>query len=183
MKRRTFDLLVSIGGLVLAGALVVSAMVFHGNAEFAKDSVRDQLTAQKVFFPPRDALSAEELDQPGVVKYAGQQVVNGDQAEVYANQFIALHLRDSLGGQTYSQLSTKSRQSPEDAKLTAQVLTAFRGETLRGLLLTSFAFWTLGQKADQVALVFIVGAALLLVLALFGVWHYSRTPKREQLNL
>jgi hypothetical protein len=172
-----------VGALAVAIALVVTAMVFHANADFAKGNVRDQLRAQQVFFPPADALSDEERDQPGVVKYAGEQVVNGDQAEVYANQFIALHLRGSADGQTYSQLSTKSRQNPADEELARQVQTAFRGETLRGLLLTSYAFWTLGQKADQVALVFIILAGVLLVLALLGLWHYSRTPKREQLNL
>jgi hypothetical protein len=183
MKRRTFDLLASVGALAVAVLLVVAGMIFRSNADFAKENVRDQLRAQKVFFPPADALSAEEREQSGVVKYAGQQVVNGDQAEVYANEFIALHLRSSLGGLTYSELSTKSRENPDDEKAAAQVQTAFRGETLRGLLLTSFAFWELGQKADQVAVVFIAGAAVLLLLALLGFWHYSRTPKREQLNL
>ena len=183
MKRRTFDLLASLGGLVIAVALVVAGLVFQANADFAKGNVRDQLAAQKIFFPPADALSAEEKAQPDVVKNAGKQVIDGDQAEVYANDFIGLHLKGSLDGMTYAELSTASRQNRDDAELAAKVQTAFRGETLRGLLLTSYAFWTLGAKADQVALIFIIGAGLMLILSALGIWHYSRTPKREQLSL
>ena len=183
MKRRTFDLLVSLGGLFLAVALLVLAVVFHSNATFAKSNVSDQLTAQKVFFPPKSALSEEELQQPGVVKNAGRQVTSADQAEVYANQFIALHLKGIAGGKTYSELSSESRKSPQDQELAGKVQTAFRGETLRGLLLTTYAFGTLGEKADQAALVFVIGALILLLLALVGFWHYARTPKRTQLNL
>jgi len=183
MKRRTFDALATLGGLVLAIVLISAALIFRANADFANTNVRSQLSAQQVFFPPASALSEEEKQQPGVVKYAGKQVVDGDMAEVYANQFIALHLRESLDGKTYSELSTESRAKPDDAKLAAQVQTAFRGETLRGLLLTSYAFWTLGQKADQMVIVLLAGGVLMLVLAALGLWHYSRTPKREQLAL
>jgi hypothetical protein len=183
MKRRTFDLLASVGALVVAIALIAAAMVFRANADFAQDNVTSQLTAQKVNFPPADALSDEEREQPGVVKYAGQQVTTGDQARVYADEFIALHLEGIAGGKTYSELSSESRAKPEDEALKGLVQTAFRGETLRGLLLTSYAFWTLGEKADQTAMIFLIGAGLLILLALGGFVHYARTPRREQLNL
>src|SRR5438046_1357426 len=61
MKRRTFDLLLSVGGLTLAVALFLAAAVFHSNASFAKSNVHRQLAEQDVFFPPKSALSAEEL--------------------------------------------------------------------------------------------------------------------------
>lgn len=181
MQRRTFDLLVSIGGIALVVALVVAGSIFKSNADFAKDNVRAQLSAQNISFPPAEALSDEEKAQPGVVKYAGQKVTTGDQAEVFANQYIGLHMEGSLGGKTYSELSRESRANPEDTELVGKVETAFRGETLRGLLLTTYAFWTLGEKAEQAATVFFAGAAVLLILSLLGVWHYFRTPKREVL--
>lgn len=183
MKRRTFDVLVSVGALVaVIGALALAA-IFHANANFAKGNVRDQLTAQQISFPPADKLSAEEREQEGVLKYAGQQVTHGDQARVYANEFIGLHLKTALGGKTYSQLSAESRANPTDEELAGKVQTAFRGETLRGLLLTSYAFWTLGEKADQTALILVIGAGVLLVLSQFGLWHARRTSKREMLNV
>ncbi len=183
MQRRTFDLLVSLAGLLLAVVLMVAGLVFRSNAQFAKDNVRGQLAAQKISFPPASALSEEEKAQPGVVKYAGQRVTTGDQAEVYANQFIGLHLRESLGGKTYSELSTESRANPDNEDLAGKVQTAFRGETLRGLLLTTYAFWTLGEKAEQASIAFLAGAALLIVLALLGLWHSARTPKSERLEV
>jgi hypothetical protein len=182
MQRRTFDLLVTLGGLLLAVALLVAGLIFRANADFAKDNVRQQLAAQKISFPPADALSKEEREQAGIVKYAGQRVTTGDQARVYADEFIALHLEQSLGGKTYSELSTESRADPANEELAGKVQTAFRGETLRGLLLTTFAFWTLGEKAEQASMAFLLGAGLLILLSLLGLWHYSRTPRSQILR-
>jgi hypothetical protein len=179
MQRRTFDLMVSVGGIALVVALVFAGMIFRANADFAQSNVRDQLVAQHIKFPPASALSAEEKAQPGVVKFAGQQVTTGEQAEVFANQYIALHLKENFGGKTYSELSSESRADPDNAELAAGVQTAFRGETLRGLLLTTYAFWTLGEKAEQASWAFFGGAAALLILSLVGLWHYGRTPKKE----
>lgn len=183
MKRRTFDVLMSVGGLVIVVGALVLAAVFHANADFAKGNVRDQLTAQNISFPPAEALSAEEKEQEGVVKYAGQQVTTGDQARVYANEFIGLHLKGINGGKTYSQTSTESRANPDDQELAGKVQTLFRGETLRGLLLTSYAFWTLGEKADQTALILVIGAGVMLALSVLGFWHAGRTPKRQELRV
>ena len=181
MKRRTFDLLVSIGGLALAVTLVVAGLVFRSNADFAKDNVRAQLTAQRISFPPAADLTAEEKEVPGVVKYAGQRVATGEHAEAYA-AFIGLHLKGIGGGKTYSELSRESRANPANEELAGQVQTAFRGETLRGLLLTTYAFWTMGEKAQQASAVFLFAALMLLALSGAGFWHYSRTARRAQIN-
>ena len=125
----------------------------------------------------KDALSEEELAQPGVVKYAGEAVDDGRKAEVYANQFIALHLKAIAGGKTYSELSAASRENPDDTKLAGQVQTAFRGETLRGLLLTTYGFWQLGQEAQFAMFVSFVAALLLLAFAGLGYVHAFQTPK------
>jgi hypothetical protein len=183
MKRRTFDLLVSMGGLALAVTLAISGLVFRANADFAKDNVQAQLTSQRISFPPASAMSDEEKAQPDLVKYAGQKVTTGDQAEVYANQFIALHLKGIAGGKTYSETSAASRADPDNQELAGQVQTVFRGETLRGLLLTTYAFWTLGEKAAQASAIFLFGAIMLFALSVAGFWHYSRTNKRVQLSL
>lgn len=59
----------------------------------------------------------------------------------------AAHLKKTAGGKTYAEVSALSRQAPEDTKLAGQVQTLFRGETLRGLLLTAYGFWKMGQLA------------------------------------
>ena len=183
MKRRTFDLLVSLGGLALAVTLAVTGLVFRANADFAKHNVQAQLAAQNISFPPASALSDEEKAQPGVVEYAGQKITTGDQAEVYANQYIGLHLKGTAGGKTYSEVSSLARSAPDDQALAGQKETLFRGETLRGLLLTTYAFWTLGEKAAQASAIFLFAGIMLFALSMAGFWHYSRTTKRAQLSL
>lgn len=182
MKRRTFDLLVSLGGLALAVTLAIAGLVFKTNADFAKDNVTQQLAAQSISFPPAAALLDEEKQQEGVVKYAGQKVTTGEQAEVYANQYIGLHLKGIAGGKTYSEVSALAREKPADQALADQKDTLFRGETLRGLLLTTYAFWTMGEKAAQASVIFLFAALMLFAFSIAGLWHYSRTTKRAQIS-
>jgi hypothetical protein len=179
VRRRTIDLLASSAGVVAAIVLLVAGVYFYQRYDFAKTNVRDQLRAQQIFFPNKAELTDEELKEPGVVKYAGQQVDSGRKAEVYANQFIALHLSEIADGKTYSQLSAESRANPDDEKLAGQVQTSFRGETLRGLLLTTFGFWELGQQARLMTIVSFVGAAIIFVLSIFGFIHALRTRPDE----
>ena len=196
MKRRTLDILFSIGGLGLAGLLLLVGMVFTSNANFANDYVTSQLSQQNITFKPLNALTDEEKAQPGLVKYAGQKLTTGKQAEVYANEFIGLHLKSTAGGKTYAELGTVQtdlRTQIADAQkagaanvadlqkqladVTAQRETVFKGETLRGLLLTSYGFSEMGAKAEQAALVAYGAAALMFLLSLAGLIHAFRTPK------
>ncbi|MGE5828029.1 MAG: hypothetical protein ACM30G_06640 [Micromonosporaceae bacterium] len=195
MKRRTLDILFSIGGLVLAGLLLVAGLVLSANARFANDYVTDQLSAQKITFKPADALTPEEKAKPCLVQYAGQQLTTGKQAECYANDFIGLHLEAVAGGKTYAELgapqmalaaqvaAAQQTNAPNLADLqkqlttvTAQRDTLFKGETLRGLLLTSFGFSEFGTKAAQAAIVAYIAAGLLLLLAIAGFVHALATP-------
>jgi hypothetical protein len=59
---------------------------------------------QKIFFRP----AGSKALLPGIKQYAGQQLVNGDQARAYADKFINVHLSEVAGGQTYAQVSTAS---------------------------------------------------------------------------
>ena len=69
---------------------------------------------------------------PSVSQYAGQQLVTGQQAEAYADHFIAVHIATMTGGKTYAQLSAASLAQPSNTKLAGEVATVFKGETLRG---------------------------------------------------
>ena len=57
--------------------------------------------------------------------------------------------------------------------------TQFKGETLRGLLLTSFGFSVFGVKGEQAARVAYGAAAVLALLSLAGLIHALRTPKDQ----
>src|SRR6478736_4878265 len=130
MKRRTLDIMFSVGGVALAGLLFVLGSVMVSNANFAKD---------------------------------------------YTNDFVALHLSEQgagtpYAGMTYAELGkpqtdlrnqVKAATAAKDPNLptlqkqldtiTTQRTTTLNGETLRGLLLTSYGFSVFGVKGGQVA--------------------------------
>jgi hypothetical protein len=114
-------------------------------------------------------------------QYAGEQLTTGPQAKVYADSFIANHLQKIGGGKTYAELSTQLQADPNNTQLAKTVQTMFQGETLRGLLLSSYAFWTLGSIAGWGALAAFIGAGLLLILAIFGLIHSRRVGPSEEL--
>ena len=195
MKRKTLDIIVGLGLVALAGLLLVAGLVLTSNANFANDYVKTQLTAQQISFKPAAALSAEERQSACLVRYAGQQLTTGKQAECYANEFIGLHLKSTAGGKTYSQLgdvqsdlrakvaAAQKANDPALADLQKQLSevsgqrdTVFKGESLRGLLLTSYGFSEFGVKAGQAALVAYFAAGLLLLLGLAGLVHAAATP-------
>jgi len=196
MKRRTLDVLFSAGGLALAVLLLVLGMVMTSNANFAKDYVAEQLGEQKITFKTADTLTAAEKESACLVKYAGQPLLTGKQAECYANDFIGLHLKSTAGGLTYAEVGdaqtalrakittataandpTLPALQKQLTDMTAQRETLFKGETLRGLLLTSFGFSVFGVKGEQVATVAYMVAALLALLSIAGLIHAFRTPK------
>lgn len=184
MRRKTFDALLTTGGLLLAVVLFIAGVLLAWGHSFAANEVRSQLTAQKIFFPPAgsDALKDPAI-QPYLEKYAGQQLVDGDQAKAYADHYIGVHLNNVADGQTYAQLSTQARNDPTNTKLAGQVQTMFRGETLRGLLLNAYAFWKLGQIALVASVVAFVAAGLLFLLSVLGFLHLRRTsPDAEILT-
>ena len=194
MKRKTLDILVGLGLVVLAGLLLVAGLVLTSNANFANDYVRDQLGQQQITFKPAATLTAEEKQSACLVEYAGQRLTTGKQAECYANEFIGLHLKSIAGGKTYAQmgdvqteLKAKIAALPKDdpavADLQKQLTdantareTVFKGETLRGLLLTSYGFSEFGVKAGQAALVAYFAAGLLFLLGAAGLVHAAATP-------
>ncbi len=199
MKRRTLDLFFSVGGAALAVLLAVLGFVLKANANFAHDYVREQMQQQQIVFTPEEALSPEEREAECLVENAGQPLETGKQAECYANEYIGLHLAEINGGKTYSQTSGESRQAraaateaaeanapnaeqlaDEAAELEGKVESLFRGETLRGLLLTSFGFSTFGEKADQAALVCWLVAAVLLIASIAGFAH-AASHRGEQI--
>jgi hypothetical protein len=178
MRRKTFDALLTVGGIAIAIVLLVAGGLLTWANSFVSHEVHTQLAQQQIYFPPKGnaALAPKDIG-PYLNKYAGKQLLTGPEAAAYANHFIAVHLTEAGGGKTYSQLSTEAIANPNDAKLQAQVATVFKGTTLRGLLLNAYAFATMGTIAGIAAIVSFVGAGVLLILAGLGFWHLRRTPR------
>ncbi|WP_030176784.1 hypothetical protein [Spirillospora albida] len=182
MRRKTLDALLVSAGLVMAVILLVGGILLTWGYNFANSNVRDQLKQQKIFFPPKGSPALDPKEYPALQKYAGKQVLDGGQAEAYANGYIKRHLEEMGGGKTYSELSTASRANPSDTKLAGQVQTAFRGETLRGLLLNAYAFWKIAQIALYGAIFCYVGAAVMALLSVLGFLHWKRVTPEERVG-
>jgi hypothetical protein len=175
--RKTIDKVFVLLGVAMAVVLlVVGGLAWHAYY-FATSSVQTELSAQQIYFPPKGSPAIAALptaDQTAMNKYAGEQLVNGAQAKVYADNFIAFHLTEVAGGQTYSQVSAASLANPTNTQLKQEAQTLFQGETLRGLLLgDGYSYWTFGQIAQYAAITAFAGAAVMAVLVLFGLRHLS----------
>src|SRR5215472_15727712 len=185
MRRRTFDALATMAGLVLAVVLAIGGgLLLWGHSVISND-VHTQLSAQKIVFPPANSAPIKELpaaDAAAMNAYGGQLMTTGAQAQTYADHFIAVHLVKIGGGQTYSQLAGKALANPKDAALAAQVQTIFRGETLRGLLLNAYGYWEIGQIMLWSAFIAFAAGALMALFSIFGFAHLRRTaPEAEVL--
>jgi hypothetical protein len=180
MRRRTFDALMVFAGLALTAILVVAGGLLAWGHSFVNSEVRSQLVAQKIVFPAANSPAIKAPEFAAMRQYAGQTMTTGAQAEVYADHFIANHLKEIGGGLTYAQLSAQSLAQPKNAALAAEVQTVFRGTTLRGMLLNAYGFGEMGFIAGIAAIVAFVGAALLLVLSFLGLWHLRSVPEQKE---
>jgi hypothetical protein len=178
MRRNTFDKLLGTVGIVLGALLLAMGGLLLWGSTYIHNQVTNQLAAQKVYFPPASAFAHPKAGTeitpsmiPSVSRYAGQQLLTGQQAEAYANNFIAVHLQEIGGGKTYAQLSTESMAHPTNTALAGQVQTIFRGDTLRSMLLNAFSWWKVSQIAFIVSLISFGLGTIAFLAGIFGlVW-------------
>jgi hypothetical protein len=193
MRRYTFDKRLGITGLLLGVVLLAAGGLLLWGSAYIHNNVTNQLSAQKVYFPPAAAFAHPKVGTeitpsmiPSVSQYAGQQLLTGQQAESYADNFIAVHLQGIGGGKTYAQLSSEAMALPPTSKqyaaLEAEVQTVFRGDSLRAMLLNAFGWWKVSQISYIVSLVSFGLGAIAFVIGLFGlVWtgFEQKEPKVE----
>src|SRR5580700_11093293 len=149
--RRNSHFTLAIAGFAAAVLLAVVGGLLRGSA-YVHNTVHNQLAAQQIYFPPQAAFAHAKAGTeitpnmiPSVSQYAGQQMLTGQQAEAYADHFIAQHITDMSGGKTYSQLSAESLAQPNNTQLAGLVSTVFKGETLRSMLLNAYGWWKVSQ--------------------------------------
>ena len=190
LRRSTIDKVLIGIGTVAAIVFAAAGGLLMWGSNFAEDDVHDELASQNVTFPSADELREEGRDD--LLGFAGEDVTTGDGAEAYAS-YIDGHLQGIADGQTYSQIDDRgaaqavveaeeSGASPDEIaelqatadELRGQRDSLFRGETLRGLLLTSFAWATIGEIAGIAAWVAFAGAFVMAALVIAGVLHMRR---------
>jgi hypothetical protein len=186
----------SILVLVLAGA--AGFLVYEGS--FVTNMVKDQLTAQQIFFPGTDqiktggALDPAEFPQE-IRDQAGKQVTDGNQAKIYANDFIGEHLQGVAGGLTYATIGSKigavnallastPKTDPNYATLQSQVATLnaqrdtlFKGESLRSMLLNAYGWWTIGVYTTYAGVGLLLAALAVFGALVFELFVAGRKPQ------
>jgi hypothetical protein len=175
MRRNSSHLTVIAGFAVAAILLVAGGLLTWGSA-YVHNTVQGQLSAQQIFFPPKAAFANAKAGTeitpsmiPSVSQYAGQQMLTGQQAEAYADHFIAVHLAEIGGGKTYSQLSTEAQAQPKNTVLAGEVATVFKGESLRSMLLNAYGWWKVSQITYIAALVAFGLGGLTLIGSVFAL--------------
>jgi hypothetical protein len=169
------DVILTTGGLLLTGVLLVAGGLLVWAHTFVDNEIHNQLAAEQIYFPPANSAAVAAPEFKAMRQYGGQQLTTGTQAEVYADHFIANHLKAIGGGKTYAQLSAQAQTDPTNTKLAATVNTVFKGETLRGLLLNAYAFGTMATIAGLAAIAAFIAAALMLALSVLGILHIRRS--------
>ena len=192
VRRRTVDrVLIALGGVAAIVLAVAGGLLLWGS-NFANDYVHRELSSQNIVFPSADELTGQ--DRTDLVGFADEQVTTGNEAEAYAS-FINGHLQGIADGATYADLGATSNaakadlqtaqdngaSSTEIATLQTKVDTIngqrdslFKGETLRGLLLSSYAWATVGHIAWIAGIVAFVAAAVMAMLVVAGLVHERR---------
>jgi len=175
IHRKIIDQVLTGFGVLATIALLIMGTLAWWAYSFTTSNVRTELVSQYIYFPAKGSAALASPDiGPYLNKYAGEQLVTGVQARAYADHFIAVHLKEIAGGKTYAEVSAEAQASPTDASLKAKQQTLFQGETLRGMLLNAYAFWTVGYIAQLAALACFAAAAIMAILTLLGFWHLSR---------
>jgi hypothetical protein len=188
--------IVSLQAMLVVILAASSGFLFY-QGSFVTGMVHDQLVAQQISFPGADQIKAGGSLDPAkfsaeIRNYAGQAVDNGDKARVYANDFIGVHLAGVAGGKTYSQVSTAASAlnaqlattattdpnyatlQAQAATLAGQKATLFQGEMLRGTLLNSWGWWTVGVYTTYAAIGLMIAALVVLGALVFELQTAAR---------
>jgi hypothetical protein len=188
MSRKVFDVLTSTGALMLVVVLLVAGGLLTWGHSFVNSNVHSQLARQEISFPPAAAFAHAKAGTeitpamiPSVSQYAGQQLLTGQQAEAYADHFIAIHLSELPYGGVYSKISAASIAAPKNTTLIGLKQTSFQGTTLRGLLLEAYAFSKIGQIMLFGAIASFILAAMMLVLVGLGFRHARSTAPEKRM--
>lgn len=188
--RSAFDKLISWTGLALAVVLLAAGGLLTWASVFIGDQVETQLSAQDITMPEGDSLaSLPKADAEALKPYAGSRLDTGPEAKAFADHYILVHMNAASDNRTYEEvsgeflsLSDEEKASEEGQALGGLRQTLFMGNTLRGLLLYGFAFATMGTIAGIAAIASFIGAAVLLALFAFGLWHARKVESEERVT-
>ena len=195
--------IISLQAMLVVIVAAASGFLFY-EGSFVTGMVHDQLVAQQIFFPGTDQIKAGGALDPAefpqeIRDQAGKQVTDGNQARIYAQDFLGKHLQGVANGKTYAQMGSVSapiqaqlantpKTDPNYAVLQGQLATIagqkstlFTGEMLRSTLLNSYGWWTLGVYTTYAGIGLMIAALGVLGALVFELFVAGR--RRETLKV
>jgi hypothetical protein len=159
--------LVLQAGLILILGFVAGFSFWAAN--YTQSTVKSQLAAQQIVFPaansPEISVAALGASNAAAMRqYAGQQLTTGPQAEVWANNFMKVHLSKMP---TYDAAATLARANPTSAADQATWETVFMGTTDRSMLLNAYGWWTVGTYAGFAGIGLAIASFVVLLTFVF----------------
>lgn len=176
MTQSNLNRTLGIIGLILTIVLLLGAIAAKVGQNFVTNQISNQLSREKISFPP---LGSPELDPktfPSLQQYAGQKVDTGFKAKAYADDFIWVHMMKASNNKTYAEVSSLVKQNPNDIKLANLKNTLFQGDMLRSSLLTAYAFSVMGIIAGWA---FYTLIALSVIVFTLSTWYLAKTKNQK----
>ena len=102
-------------------------------------------------------------------QYAGEKMTTGAQAEVWADDYIKVHLSTMP---TYDAASAAARANPTSAAAAATEATVFQGTMLRSTLLNAYGWWTVGTYALYAGIGLAIAALVVLGTFVFELTRW-----------
>ena len=157
----------------LAAGMIAIGVVAIIGGNYANTVVHNQLAPQQIFFP-------KPATWPALKSYAGQQVLTGKQAGLYANVQLQGDMNKIAGGKSYAQVSEAwIAGGMKSATLASERQTLFMGTTLRGLLLGAWGWGKIASYAILAGIIAIVIGSILFILPLAN-WLVNLRPARAR---
>lgn len=168
---------------VLAALVFIfaSGAAFYAS-NFASQQVHDELAPQSIYFPP-NAKAGLPAD---LSQYAGQQVLNGDQAHAYADNFIGLHLQEIGKGLPYSYWSGQAIADTNPTQKAADQAVAdtlFKGETLRTMLTFAWTFDVIAKIAFWAGIGLALAALMAVVALVYETFSGISQGQKSQIGV
>ncbi len=184
MRRFSTRTLLAAASAALAAVLLIAGGLALWGSAYVHNTVQGQLAAQQIFFPPASAFAHAKAGTeitpsmiPSVSQYAGQQMLTGQQAEAYADHFIAVA---HPGTWPAARPTPSCPPSPWPSRTTPRSPprsnTVFKGETLRSMLLNAYGWWKVSQIVYIVSLV-LFGLGAVAGLGSAYLFAFGRRPR------
>ena len=105
MRRFSSRIWLAVASAAVAVVLLIARGLALWGLAYVHNTVQGQLASQQIYFPPASAFAHAKAGTeitpsmiPSVSQYAGQQMLTGQQAEAYADHFIAVHIQEMGAG-------------------------------------------------------------------------------------